>query len=231
VADWAAPPADAMRHFQTIALRRTDRRPVTDEPVAGAALDQLRAVVEQFGEELHVLRPDQVIELAAAVSYAQRAESLDDTLRRELEYWAGGQGGPGTGVPAANLPGAPPQTTVPGRDFERAGTLPGSGGHDRAATYTLIYGDRDDLGGWLLAGQALSALWLAATELGLCVLPLSVVVEVPVTRERLRAMLTGQHPHLVVRLGHADPQLPGPQPTPRLPATETVEILPGAGRA
>ncbi len=227
--DWQPAPDEAMRHFQTITLRRTDRRPVIDEPVAPDALSRLRAVAEADGEHLHVLSHDQIIELAAAASYAQRTEAADEVLRGELGYWAGGQAADGTGIPAANIPAEPPQTTVPGRDFQRQGSLQISGGHDRAASYALLYGERDDLAAWLTAGQALGSCWLAATELGLCVLPLSAVVEVVSTRERLRAMLTaGDHPHMVVRLGHADPQLPAPDPTPRLPNTETVEILPGA---
>jgi nitroreductase len=228
--EWQPTPDEALRHFQTISVRRTDRRPVVDEPVSSDALARVVAVVEEQGEHLHVLHPDQVLELASAASYAQRTESAEEVLRTELGYWVSGQGAEGTGVPAANLPSEAPQTTVPGRDFYRTGTLNIGGGHDRAASYTLLYGERDDLAGWLVAGEALSALWLAATELGLCVLPLSAVVEVLTTRERLRGMLTAdEHPHLIVRLGHADAQQPGPEPTPRLPATETVEILHEAG--
>jgi hypothetical protein len=58
------------------------------------------------------------------------------------------------------------------------------------------------------------------------VLPLSAVVEVLTTRERLRSMLTAWcHPYLVLRFGTADPAHRGPRATPRLPSAQTVELI------
>ncbi len=225
----------AMRLYQAIAIRHTDRRPVTGETVPADAVAAISAVVAAQGDRplnepgahLHVMHRDQVIELAAAASYAQQAENADDALRAELDYWVGGERPTDAGIPDANLPDATPQTTVPGRDFGRTGSLPSSAGHDRAASYGLIYTTLDDPAGWLTAGQALSAGWLAATELGVSVLPLSAVVEVPATRIRLRQMLTADsYPQLVLRLGKADPDTHGPQPTPRLSAAQTIEVDP-----
>ena len=229
------PTAADMRRYQAIAIRHTDRRPVTGEPVPAPALAAIAAAVAAQdprpltapGAHLHVLHSDQVIELAAAASYAQTTENADETLCAELDYWVGGERPTGVGVPDANLPAGTPQTTVPGRDFGRTGTLPISAGHDRAASYGLVYTDVDDAAGWLIAGQAMSAGWLAATELGVTVLPLSAPVEVPATRIRLREMLTADsYPQLVLRLGNADPNSPGPRPTPRLAGTQTIEVDP-----
>jgi hypothetical protein len=64
----------------------------------------------------------------------------------------------------AVLPARPQRTTVPGRDFGTAGTLPIGPGHDRAA-YAVSYGDDDEPESSLRAGEALSAAWLTATEL------------------------------------------------------------------
>jgi hypothetical protein len=70
---------------------------------------------------------------------------------------------------------------------------------------------------WLRAGEALSAGWLAATGLGVSVLPMSAAVEVPATRAALRRLLSGLgEPYLVLRLGIADPDSSAPG-TPRLP--------------
>jgi nitroreductase len=82
------------------------------------------------------------------------------------------------GIPAGALPDHPAQTTVPGRDFGRTGTLPIGPGHDRAAVYALLFGDADGPASWLCSGEALSAAWLTATTLGVSVVPLSDVVEV-----------------------------------------------------
>jgi nitroreductase len=219
--------AEAMRRYQAIGIRHTDRRPVVDVPVDQQALRDIAAAVQDAGAHLHVLRRDQVIELASAASYAQRAEAADGAWRAELAYWAGGTRPRGSGVPDANIPARSPATTVPGRDFGHPGSLPVGPEHDAAASYALLYGERDDPAGWLRAGEALSAGWLAATELGVAVLPLSAAVEVPATRERLRGMLVdGCHPYLVLRLGNADPDRRGPGPTPRLPAGQTVKIEP-----
>jgi nitroreductase len=236
VAGHHSPDPAAMRHYQAVAIRHTDRRPVTGEPVPAAALDAIGAAIAGVdshagpapGAHLHLMRHDQVIDLAAAASYAQRSEDADPALRAELDYWVGGERPTDLGVPDANLPDAAPQTTVPGRDFGRTGTLPVTAEHDRAASYGLLYTTVDDPAGWLTAGQALSAGWLAATELGVSVLPLSAVVEVPATRVRLREMLTADaYPQIVIRLGHADPGTQGPRPTPRLSSTHTIDVEPG----
>jgi len=223
------PTPKAIRAYQTIAVRVTDRRPVAGDPVAPAPLEKIAEAARAQGEHLHVLHPDQVIELASAASYAQQAETADSQLREELGYWVGGERD-SAGIPDANLLTEPAQTTVPGRDFGHAGTLPSNAAHDRTASYALLYSDTDDPLAWLVAGEGLSAAWLTAIELGVGVMPLSAVVEVPATRERLRDMLTAQsHPHLVLRLGHADPQTPTPPHTPRLPAAQTVHTQTSGG--
>jgi nitroreductase len=216
--------ADALRQVQTIRLRRTDRRPVGGTPVDA---DQLRAVVaaaEAEGARMHVLNRDGVLELAAAVSSAQRAEAADESWQAEMAYWTGGTRPSGVGVPDAAIPEAPTQTTVPSRDFGHAGTLPVSADHDKAATFAILYGEQDTPVDWLRAGEALSAAWLTATALGIGMLPLSATVEVAATRATLRRLLSDVGaPYLVVRLGHADPRQPAAPYTPRLPAAQTID--------
>lgn len=217
---------EAMRLLQTIRIRRTDRRPVSDTPVATEALDDIRRVVRAEGARLHLLRPHDVVDLAAAADHAQSVEAMDASWREELAYWAGGSRREGVGVPDEVIPTQSPATTVPGRDFGHGGALPVSAGHDRAAGYAILYGDEDTALGWLRGGEALSAAWLRAVELDLTLLPLSAAVEVPATRQTLRRMLAGVgEPYLVLRFGVADPDHAGPPHTPRLPADQTVEIV------
>jgi nitroreductase len=217
---------EAMRLLQTAQVRHTDRRPVSAAPVDRGVIDELRVVASQAGANLHVLRPDDVIQLAGAASHAQHVESVDPDWAEELSYWAGGQRAGGLGVPDSAIPSAPPSTTVPGRDFGPTGTLPVGPGHDKAAVYAILYGDEDTPQAWLRAGEALSAVWLHATERELSVLPLSAAVEVPQTRQILLAMLAnlGQ-PFLVLRLGVADADHAGPERTPRMPSNQTVDIV------
>jgi nitroreductase len=216
--------AAAVRLVQTVRVRHTDRRPLTGTPLAPADLDAIVTAVGAEGIRLHILRRDQVLDLAAAVSYAQRTETADEAWQAELDYWTGGTRPTGTGVPDSAIPEQAPQTTVPGRDFGRRGTLPVSAEHDTGATFAILYGEQDSPVDWLRAGEALSAAWLTATERGIAVLPLSATVEVPATRLTLRRLLSGLgEPYLVLRLGHADPDHAGPPHTPRLPAEQTIE--------
>ncbi|HEX6870716.1 MAG TPA: nitroreductase [Micromonosporaceae bacterium] len=216
---------EAMRLLQTMRIRHTDRRPVAGTPPGPDALNAIREAVEGEGARLHVLRPDDVIELAAAADHAQRVEAMDPAWRDELAYWAGGSRADGLGVPDEAIPVQPPATTVPGRDFGRGGSLPVSAGHDRAARYGILYGDDDSLVNWLRGGEALSASWLIATEQDLTLLPLSATVEVTETRQKLRQLISNVgEPYLVLRFGTADPDHAGPPHTPRLPAEQVVEI-------
>jgi nitroreductase len=216
----------AVRLLQTMAVRRTDRRPLTETPVDSEVVARIGRVVHGAGARLHVLDREHVVDLAAAAAHAETTESLDPDFRAELAYWAGGVRTAGTGVPGEAIPAHPPQTTVPGRDFGGHGTLPVSAGHDTAAVYAILYGDDDTPTSWLRAGEALSAGWLEATELGVSVLPLSAVVEVARTRHELRRLLGNVgYPYLVLRLGHADPDHAGAGPTPRLPSEQVVEVI------
>ncbi|MFI7574727.1 Acg family FMN-binding oxidoreductase [Micromonospora sp. NPDC049497] len=213
---------EAMRLVQCMQVRHTDRRPVSDEPVPTAALGEITSAVVAEGVQFQLLNRDQVMELAATASHAATVESEDPQLREELAYWTSRSGG--TGLPPEVLPESAPQTTVPARDFGRPGSLPVGPGHDQAAVYAMLYGDEDEPDNWLRAGEALSAGWLAATRLGVSLVPLSGVVEVPGTRQTLRGLLAGLgFPYLVLRLGIADPAHAGPPHTPRLDVAQVVD--------
>ncbi|SDT78636.1 Acg family FMN-binding oxidoreductase [Actinoplanes derwentensis] len=217
---------EATRHFQMLGVRRTDRRTVTDERVSEDILRDLAKVTEESGARLHVLGRDQVLALAVAVDRAQHAEDGDDRITAETAAWVGGDRPDGTGVPAAVLPEEVPLTTVAERDFQTAGTLTAGDGHDRAATYAVLYGDGDEAEDWLRGGEALSRLWLAATEQAVSLLPLSGPVEIPFTRQTLRRMLGDVgFPYLAVRLGTLDPAHSAPPKTPRLPAEQVIDVL------
>jgi nitroreductase len=216
---------EATARYQAAEVRRTDRRPLADTPVPPDVLAAIRTVVEAEGAHLHLLRPDQISELAVAAARAGELAADDELQRSELAYWVGGPHPPGTGLPSEAIPTQPPHTTVPVRDFGTTGTLAVPEGGDRAATYAVIFGQVDAPAGWLAAGQALSAAWLAATAHGVALLPFSAPVEVPATRTVLRRLLAGLgHPYLALRLGIPDPDHPGPPHTPRLDPTQIVEV-------
>ena len=67
----------------------------------------------------------------------------------------------------------------------------------------MIVTVHDDPLDWLRAGEATSAVLLAATGLGLATTPLSQALEVDETRRALRwdVLRVPEHPQLVVRVG------------------------------
>jgi nitroreductase len=218
------PVADkAVRAAQAMEVRHTDRRPVTDTPVDEAQLHDIAAAVEREGARLHVLPRDGVIELGVATSEAQQTEAVQPEWQSELAYWTGGTRPTGAGVPDTAIPDRPTETTVASRDFGHPGGLPVSAEHDRGATFAILYGEQSDALDWLRGGEALSAGWLTATELGVSLVPMSATIEVMRTRVVLRRLLSGLgEPYLVLRLGHTDPEA-GPPPAPRRPAHQTIE--------
>lgn len=217
-----------MRLYQTTLVRQTDRRTVIDRPVDPAALLAVRRAAEAEDMDLQPLDPDQVIELAVAVSHAQESEAIDPAQREELARWVGGVRADHVGVPATVIPSDQPQTTVPEREFGQPGTLPPGEGHDTMAVYVVLHGAADGAEAWLHSGEVLNAIWLTAVEVGLSVLPFSAPVEVAGTRQVLRRMLADVgHPFMVVRLGTADDQLPGPPHTPRLTPEQIIDRTAG----
>ncbi|HET6214448.1 MAG TPA: nitroreductase [Micromonosporaceae bacterium] len=223
-ADHTPVTAEAMRLFQAAEVRHADRRAVSETPVPPEAIDRLRSAAEAEGVHLHLVRPDQAADLASAVAHADAVTVTDPAQRAETAHWVGGARDDGLGVPDSAIPSRPPRTGVPMRDFGRAGTLDPGAGHDRAAAYAVLFGAGDEPVDWLRAGEALSAVWLTATNLGLSVLPLSSVIEVGAGGEAVRRMLSGLgQPYLVLRVGVADPEHPGPPHTGRLPADTVID--------
>lgn len=100
---------------------------------------------------------------------------------------------------------------------------PGSG-VARGDGLLLLTGDADGAATWLVAGEALAAVWLAAGADGLAVLPLRDVVAVPATRRRLRADVLGglAEPLLLLRLCW---QAIGCRDLPRTPRRPVAEVL------
>jgi hypothetical protein len=219
--------ADATRLRNSIAARRTDRRALTDEPVPAAAFDAFRGVAERFDIGLEALNRHQVVELAGAVARAQRDELHAEAARRELDMLMGIDPTEPVGIPDANIPQRPTILTVPMRDFGHVGTLPIDDYHDYVATYAILHALDDNPVGWLHAGQALSAVWLDATEFNIAVLPLSLAVEQPVTRQMLDHMIgPDRHAQITLRLGISDGAQPTAPATPRLPPAVTVTVDP-----
>jgi hypothetical protein len=88
----------------------------------------------------------------------------------------------------------------------------------------LVCTSSDDAIARVRAGEALSALWLKATQEGLSVVPLTQAVEVEETRRELREDVLGElaFPQAVVRVCWLPAAREGLPPTPRRPREEVV---------
>lgn len=203
VADAGEPQRAEVRLQLAMALRHTDRRPFADVEVPPAAARRLTAAAEGEGAHLRVLRPEEVVTLAAAAVRAAETELMDPRYRSELSAW--------TGRPAGTRDGIPPDTAahpeprpVPLRNLDPGG-LPDVATHDlvdRYACYAVLYTDTDAPVDWLAAGEALSAVLLTATDERLAASPISDVVEVPAARQLLRDLLGGAgYPMVALRVG------------------------------
>jgi hypothetical protein len=218
------PTLAAIRHYESLLIRHTDRRPFERTPVPAETLDALRPVVEANGAHLHLVRADQVSTLIYAADRAATVEITNPDYRAELAEWTQRPPESGDGVPAATTVPPVPRR-VPLRDFALGGTTqlaPGAG-DDHEATYAILFTAGDDPFSWLQAGEALGAVLVAAVERGAAVSPMSDLVEVVETRETLRRILSGiGHPMLVLRIGLIEP-IEGVPATPRRSPEAVIE--------
>jgi hypothetical protein len=185
------------------------RRPFADRPVPDASLALLRAAAERHGAHLLLLRTDEIVALIVAASQAAMLEFADPAHRAELAGGTNRFPDAGDAIPADSVPATGP-SLAPLRPFgltiqaapavdERVHIAESD---DRMARYAVLFTDADDLRSWLTGGEALSAVLLTATGENLAASPMSEVVEVPVSRQLMREMISGVgYPVLALCIG------------------------------
>lgn len=210
-----------------IVARRTDRRRYLDWDVPDAFVAEL---TDRAAEHGALLRPITAAGARERTVEAMRAAAREQEARpghhTETAVWSGGRAGD-DGVPAANLlRDATGSGDGTARRFADGLIVQPADGTDGALLLVLGTASDDTLAR-LRAGEALSAVLLHATQLGLATCPLSQPLEVPRTRAVLRDdVLDGSlEPQLVLRVGWAPTGPPLP-PTPRRPLDSSLERLP-----
>jgi hypothetical protein len=202
--------------------RRSDRRPFRPDPVPDRLLTVFARKAREQGASLVVALDGRSREgLGDAIRYAGSVRRERPEYRRELAQWTGVGGGD-------VVPAIPPQPTALGRDFEfvTAGE-PAVPVLDDGAVLAVLATEGDSYESWLHAGQALSAVLIEATRLGLASCTLSHVGEVAESRVAVRRTVLGDvgHPQLAVRIGWPlTRQHPGRR-SPRRPVSESIEQL------
>jgi nitroreductase len=190
-------------NYRAIYQRRTDRRPFADTPPTAEDLDQLRAAAERHGAHLHILREEQVADLAVAIAHAGSLERNEIPVAADIAAWTNRPASTRDGISMRTVTNGGPRTVRP-RDFTggRHPWLEYGTGTDGGTVYVVLFTDGDDPGDWLAAGEAFSDMWLSLTARGLAASPISEIVEMPVTRESLRRLLGGVgHPAIAMRIG------------------------------
>jgi nitroreductase len=216
------------RHAAAIDRRHTDRRRFSGRSVPTTVLQALDDAARPFGGVLHLAHGGHRAVVADAMREAAEQQPRQEGYAAELEQWTHRYAGGHDGIPAsARLDGPPPAyRDLVLRWFPR-GTLrqPRGGADDRDASVLAVLTAVDDSPVSVLrAGEALSAVLLEATAQGLGTTPITQVLEVAETRERVRHLVVGAHrpPVCVLRLGWPDPLSAPLVPTPRRPLREVL---------
>ncbi len=214
--------------------RQSDRRPFTSEDVLPETVEVLRAAADGLGVHTDFpVRDEQRVNLAVAVSWADRTEARDPEYLAEMNRWLRESDVRTDGIPAGAIPHVPPgqgrHTDVPLRDFEIgvSGRLLIERDVDERPLIAVLFTDSDTAAEQLRVGEAMMRLMLEAELLGLGSCPLSQAVDLVAFRNRVRTLMGWQGlPQMMVRIGHSVAGSPQPARTPRRPVADVLDVLP-----
>jgi nitroreductase len=219
-------PADATL-APAIPGRRTDRRRMSCRPVPSEFLRELSEHARCAGALLLLTHRAALRErLTAAFVEAGRRQPEEPGYVTELEMWtrryAGARDGIAGGSIAPSAIGATaasPLRAFPGGRLTQPGQPAAGGPAEDAAELLVVATPGDDVPDRLRAGEATSAVLLAATRRGRATTPLSQGIEVDATRDAIRSHVlhVPEHPQLVLRVGWPAPNAAPLPLTPRRP--------------
>lgn len=210
-----------------ISRRRTDRRPFrapkdwpSFEPVLRSAFDADLATLD-------VLADDARPRLLEASRLTEALRRYDDLYHHELSWWT---------APSRDAEGIPESALA---SDDRAGGVdvnrhfPG-GGHTRRSSAGIVDEAKlvvlstpgDTRADALTAGQALSAVLLECTMAGLATCTVTHITELEASRDVIRELLPEGTavPQVLIRVGVQPVTKVPPEPTPRRPLRDVLEI-------
>jgi hypothetical protein len=206
----AEPDALTASLYAAIATRRTDRRRMSHRPVPADQVEALEEHARHAGGLLvPVTEPRAREHLVATLDEATEQQRHEPGYAAELRLWTHRLPGSHDGIPASAV-AAPPVGGTGASGLRRFGpaTLaqpPLSLGRtpDDAAEFLVLVTPGDTVLDRLRAGEATSAVLLAATRMGLATTPLSQALEIGACRHRVRTevLRIPEYPQLVVRVG------------------------------
>ena len=232
--DGRHPPYARLQDEAAAAERRhTERLPFRPGVLSAELLDTLCAVVRDPAVSTHlVVRPDERLDLAVAVSWADGLEAADPAYRAELAHWirpdaaVTGEGISTSAVPRP-APDRPRHTDVPIRDFQTGTPDTRHGGEDVSAEderpeYVVLFTRDDGPEPRLRAGEAYTRLSVEAERLGLSSSAMTQALDNPGVRGRVRQLMNWpDHPQMIVRIGWA----PAGDSSPRTSRRPVAAVL------
>ncbi len=216
--------------MRALPLRRTNRRSFQRRPVSAADSDLLVETASLHGVWMERLHPDQKTAIAHLIDEADQLQYSDPAFRQEVANWL---------IPFASRR----RDGIPFVEKEYGSALPftimralrSPGLADRfgkreeelamgAPVVAVLGTDSDDPMAWLGSGQALEAVLLHATSLGLSASFLNQVLELPEMRGRVASVLERQgYPQMVLRLGY--PEEPIHHAAPRRDVDDVLLVV------
>ena len=213
--------------------RRSDRRPFADKQVADADRERLREVSNDFAFVDFPNSQDRYVELAVAVSWADRAERNDEAYLAEMRRWLRD---PDVhtlvdGVPVAAFPHVPSDTPrhtdIPLRDFEIGvtGQQLIQRDVDEHPLIAIIFTRSDGPHSYLHSGVTMMRLMIRAHLLGLSTCALSQAVDFAAFRARLQAHMGWVgYPQMMLRIGYPSAPLSELPLTPRRQPATVLDV-------
>ncbi|WP_067823045.1 Acg family FMN-binding oxidoreductase [Nocardia inohanensis] len=200
--------------------RHSDRRRFGNGQVPKTYLRAATDYAVRFGAQIHPI-PDETRDyLGKLLREAVTRHHNDAHYQIELSAWSGRRGG-ADGVPARNATTPRPTETLPTREFADPVLIDTPLTDD--ADWLLLSTPTDTPRTRLQAGETLSALLLAATDLGLATCIQTEPLGIPDLREEIRfSLCDGAFPQAMVRAGWMRPSAP---PLPSAPRREVEAVL------
>ena len=218
----AEPSERVLTEVQAALRRRSDRRPFATRQASPDTIEELRSASSGAARVDFPVRDDQRIDLAVAVTWADRVERDDQAYLAEMNRWLRDPDVHAVvdGVPVEAIPHVPAEqprhTDIPLRDFEvgLTGRQLIERDVDEHPLIAVIFTDGDTAADHLRAGQTMMRMMIDAELRGLSTCPLSQAVDFAAFRTRVQGLMGWVgYPQMMLRVGY-----PG-APTIELPRT------------
>lgn len=214
------------------ARRYSERRPFLPRAVPDHVVEALRAAAGGEGVYAHFpVRADEKLNLAVAVSWADRVERRDAAYIAEMTRWLHDADVNTEGVPSSAIPHVPPghprHTDIPLRDFEvgLSGREQIQADIDERPLIAVVLTHSDTPREQLAAGESMMRLMLQAERSELASCPLSQAVDLLAFRARVQTLMGWTaYPQMMLRIGYPRPGQPAPGRSPRRPVADQLDV-------